>query len=106
MIHGEKQRVPTIGEIVIRGKWKVGMVEEIFPSRDGVARAVKDRVGKSHLEKAIQHLYPLGLFCDIGPSVDLNVQSEGFNPCRNAAEIARHKILDTFELAGEVPAVE
>ena len=52
--------MPTIGEKVIikgdkknRGKWKVGMVEEIFPSRDGAAREVKVRVGKSHLERVI-----------------------------------------------------
>ena len=59
-------------------------MEEIFPSRDGAVRAVKVRVGKSHLERAIQHLYPLKLFCDIRPSEELNIQAEEFKPRRDS----------------------
>ena len=55
-----------IGDVVIirseeknRGKWPLGIVEELFKGRDGVVRAVKLRAGKTFLERAIQHLYPL-----------------------------------------------
>ena len=44
-----------------RGKWKMGIVHEFITGRDGVVRVAKLRVGKSHLERAIQHLYPLEL---------------------------------------------
>ena len=74
MIDGGKQRAPPIGEIVfIKGDEKNGGIWKV-----GIVRAVNVRVGKSHLGRAIQHLYPLKLFYDIGHSVELNVQAEEF----------------------------
>ena len=42
----------------------MGIVDDLITGRDGVVRAVKLRSGKSHLKRAIQHLYPLELTCD------------------------------------------
>ena len=39
----------------------MGVVEELITGRDGVVRCAKLRAGKSHLERAIQHLYLLEL---------------------------------------------
>ena len=59
------------GDVVIikgdekdRNQWKLGIVEEPIPGKDGIVRAVRLRAGKNHLERAVQHLYPLELSCD------------------------------------------
>lgn len=77
------------------GKWKMGIVDELITDRDGVARGAKLWVGKSHLEQAIQHFYPLQLTCDRqtkGPGNKLNPDATEFTPqwetCR-AAQDAR-----------------
>ena len=44
-----------------RGKWKMGIMHDFITGRDGVVKAAKLRVGKSHVERAIQHLYHLEL---------------------------------------------
>lgn len=69
-----------------RGTWKVGVVEEMVPGRDGV---VKVRTSNNRLERAIQHLYPLELSCDLKekePNEDLNAEAAEFTPrARRAA---------------------
>ena len=40
---------------------KLGIVVKLFQGRDGVVRAVRLRAGKSYLERAVQHLFPLEL---------------------------------------------
>ena len=40
-----------------RNTWKLGLLEELIAGRDGVVRAVRLRAGKSHLERAVQHLF-------------------------------------------------
>ena len=42
----------------------MGIVDELITGRDGVARTAKLRAGKSHLQGAVQHLYPLEVSCD------------------------------------------
>ncbi|KAK3727323.1 hypothetical protein QZH41_006278 [Actinostola sp. cb2023] len=66
---------PVIGDVVIvksdeknRGRWKLGVVEQLITGRDGIVRGAKIRVGKRHLERAVQHLYPLELSCDRPPA--------------------------------------
>ena len=56
------------GDVVIiqsdeqsRGKWHLGVVDELYKGRDGVVRAVKLPAGKTYLERAVNHLYPLEL---------------------------------------------
>ena len=62
---------PVPGEVVLikgdsrnRGKWNIGIVETIMPSRDGVIRGVRLKTKNGYLERAVQHLYPLELRCD------------------------------------------
>ena len=63
MKHKSKQMNVKLGDVVLiqdavrnRGKWNIG--------RDGMVRAVRLRAGKSSLEGAVQHLFPIELSCD------------------------------------------
>ena len=91
---------PVPGEVVLikgdlrnRGKWNIGIVETIMPSRDGVIRGVRLKTKNGYLERAVQHLYPLELRCD-DESDDakakdnenennLNVHTKEFRPRRS-----------------------
>ena len=84
-----------------RGKWKIGIVDQLIAGRDGVVRAAKLRAGNSHLERALQQLYPLELKCDRETSragTGLNANAEEFNPAqrgqRRAAQEAKDRIAD------------
>ena len=48
-----------------RGKWSIGIVVKLIKGRDGVVRGARLRAGKSYLERAIQHLCPMELSCDV-----------------------------------------
>ena len=90
-----------------RGRWKIGIVNDLYYGKDKVVRAARLRAGKSYLERPIQHLYPLELTCDITPTSksndkkssdsELNANASEFKPKRNAAAIARLKMQDDFE---------
>ena len=74
------------GEVVIikgdekdRNQWKLGIVEEVLPGKDGVVRAVRLRAGRNQLERPIQHLYPLELSCDIGRNTKTELNPENFD---------------------------
>ena len=61
----------VIGDVVLikgddkhRGKWNIGIVEELYKGKDNVIRAVKLRSRKTYIERPIQSLYPLELSCD------------------------------------------
>ena len=45
-------------------QWKLGIVKDLITGQDGVVRGAKLQAGKSHMERALQHLYPLELTCD------------------------------------------
>ena len=67
----DKKCTLAIGDVVViqssernRNCWPLGTVEELIEGRDGVVRCAKLRAGRSHLERSIQHLYPLELSCD------------------------------------------
>ena len=112
MLHATKERVPEVGEVVIikgdeknRGKWRLGIVLELFPGKD-VVRAVKLRAGRSYLERAVQHLFPLELCCDVSQKREMNANVEEFRPRRDAAAIARCKMTDVIEVKGGEPEVE
>ena len=105
--HG-KPRPLKIGDVVVirsdeknRGKWPLGVVEQLFPGRDGVVRAVKLRAGKTFLERPIQHLYPLELSCDnlrcAAVPTQLNADAPVFRPRRDAAVAAQLRIRDTVQ---------
>ena len=46
-----------------RGFRKIGIAEQLIKRKDGIVKAVKLRVGKLSMERAIQHFYPLELSC-------------------------------------------
>lgn len=105
--HNGKQVVLQVGEVVLIksdqkdcGKWRIGIVEKLFPGRHRVVRAVKLRAGNSYLERPVQHLYPLELSCDIKttePEVALNVSAPEFTPKRTAPKVARNRIAEIAE---------
>ena len=103
--HKTKHFTLKQGDVVIikseernRNKWKLGIVEDLIAGRDGVVRVARLRAGKNHLERAVQHLYPLELSCDISKSkaatltLDPNVQE--FKPTREAAVAAKIRLQD------------
>eukprot|EP00794_Sanderia_malayensis_P001273 gene1273-biopygen494 len=99
VMHKVTQRELEIGDVVTikgdeknRGQWKIGIVEELIPGRDGIVRAVKLRAGKSHLERPIQFLYPLELHCDRAVQSDIKIR-----PKRKAALEAAANFQGTFE---------
>lgn len=97
--HPVKSSTITVGDVMLikedegnRGKWKMRIVDELITGRDGVVRDAKLRAGKSHLERAIQHLYPLELTCDRqteGPGNELNPDAAEFAPQRETRRAAR-----------------
>lgn len=104
--HSQKPCALDVGDVVIiqseernRGKWSLGVIEELYPGRDGIIRAAKLRAGKSYLERAVNHLYPLELSCDksrpyIPERKQLNPVAPEFRPVRNAAAAAKLRIRD------------
>lgn len=82
-----------------RVKWKLGVVDTLIESRDGVVRAVRLRSGKSFIERPIQHLYrkiiPLELACNVSTqreAIPLNAEAKEFRPSRRAAVSARRQM--------------
>jgi hypothetical protein len=76
-------------------------VEDLIAGRDGVVRVVKLRAGKSHLERAVQHLYPLELSCDVSKpkknTQDLDPNAQAFRLKRDAAAAATMQLQDIAE---------
>ena len=115
LIHNGKSNNIAIGDVMLikgdarnRAKWNYGIVTKLISGRDGVVRGVKLRAGKDHLERAVQHLYPMELRCDISdrPSIALNVHAPSFRPNREAATISKIRTKEHLELEDSVPIVE
>ena len=113
--HNKRESEVKTGEVVVikgdeknKAQWKIGIITEVYPGRDGKVRAVKLRAGKTYMERAFQHLYPLKLSCDIQPEKPsiLSGNAEEFHPRRNAAAIARIKINDAAAEESEEPLNE
>ena len=118
-----KENRPTsaAGDVVIikgeeqnRNLWRLGLVTEFFKRKDRILRAAKIRYGKSELERAVQHLYPMELLCDwkCNDYIETNevneddqVQESGRSK-RTAAAVAKNKIRDNIEDEQGVPTVE
>ena len=100
--HQGKLCTLAVGDVVIvkceeknRGRWPLRIVQELYPGRDGVVRAVKLRAGKNFLERPVQHVYPLELSCDTfvrAPVEELNVEAPVFRPRRLASLQAEERI--------------
>ena len=73
----------------------------MIPGRDGVMRVAKLRAGKNTLERAVQHLYPLELSCDVTRAAqkkqELKVTANEFRPKRDAAAAAEVRMQDIAE---------
>ena len=72
MAHKQAKFQPKRGDVVIvqsenknRGVWPLAIVEETYPGRNSVARAVRVKTPNGTLERAAQQLYPLELKCDV-----------------------------------------
>ena len=106
-----KDREPhiAVGEVLLirgdeknRGQWSIGVVERLIKGKDDVIRGARLKTNKSHVERAVQLLYPLELSCDIEEAVQeggletLNSKAPEFRPRRRAAEIARETVIETF----------
>ena len=105
MIKGEDKR---------RGKWKIGIVKELYRGKDQEIRSVQIKTAKGCLEWPIQLLYPLELHCneitsdgavprtrkipsngDIQNKPDeLNVNASEFRPKRTATIVGSMKMKD------------
>ena len=88
LIKGEKRN---------RGKWNIGIVEEMIKGLDGIVRVVKLRAGKSHLERPIQHLYPVELELERearkeSRDAKLDADAPEFRPRRNTAQESKDKL--------------
>ena len=62
-------------------------------------RVAKVPSKKSHLERAVQQLYPLELSCDVEPPTKalMNPEAPTFRPKRAAAVAARERIREVTE---------
>ena len=118
-----KENRPTsaIGDVVIikgeeqnRNLWRLGLVTELFKGKDRILRAAKIRYGKSELERAVQHLYPMELLCDwkYNDYIETNEVNEddqvqeSRRSKRTAATVAKIKIRDNIKDEQGVPTVE
>jgi hypothetical protein len=108
MIHARTKFCPKSGDVVIvlsdnknRGVWPLAVVEETFPGKDGVVRAVRLKTKNGVLERPVQYLYPMELSCDefSKKPMKLNAAAPKFEPrpSRAAGEAARIRIQEMAE---------
>ena len=107
--HKGKQANIKIGDVVIikgesknRGTWKLAVVEKLHTGKDNVIRAVGLRTAKNYLERPIQLLYPMELYCSTRSKSksNLNPNVEEFRPTRpkrTAAAVAKVRMQDIQE---------
>ena len=84
-----------------RGKWKIGIIENIFMGKDNTIRSIRLCTRKSVIERPIQLLCPMELPCNPKTTASnahddktLNVNAEEFWPKRSAAAVAKEIIRD------------
>ena len=106
--------------VIIKGKeqnrnlWRLGIVIELFKRKNVTVRAAKIRCGKSELERAVQHLYPLDLHCDweyidyikTNEVNDDSQEQKSGRSKRTAAAIEKMKIRGKVEGEQGLPAAE
>ena len=75
------------------------MVKRLIMGREGVVRAVKLKTGNGYFEKAVQHLFPLELSCDVQIAEQLNPEAPEYNSQpRRAANKAVGRIQEMIRL--------
>ena len=88
MAHKASKFRPKPGDIVLvrsdnknRGKWPIAIIEETYSGKDNVVRAVWLKTSNGTLERAVQHLYPMELHCDVEKKPQpLNPEAVDFDP--------------------------
>ena len=109
--HSNGENRLAVGDVVIvksaernRNCWPLGIIETLIVGRDQVVRGAKLRVGKNVIERAVQHLYPLELFCDKkvpANPVPLNPSAPTFRSRRDAAAAANLRLQDVADFEDE-----
>ena len=103
---GSQISFPNMGDVVIvkdtqknRNRWKLAIVTDLIKGKDGITRGAKLRSGKDNIERAIQHLCPLELSCDVQQTVPLDPTATEFQPRtrRDAAAAANLRIQEVVE---------
>ena len=71
MKNNQRHMEIAIGDVILmkgddkhRGKWNIGIVEELYEGKDNIIKAVKLRSKKMYIERSIQFLYSLELSCN------------------------------------------
>ena len=107
LAHKESKFQPKPGDAVLvrtdnknRGKWPLAIVQETYPGKDGIVRAVRLKTSHGTLERPVQHLYPMELTCDVTQAVQLNPEAPSFGPrprrdAAAAASLRVQQIADT-----------
>ena len=96
------------GDEKVRAKWKIDIVTKLITGKDKVVRGARLRAGKDHLERAVQHLYPMELNCDRKESTrnELSPKAKVFRPRRNAAIVSEQRTRDVLDYENSMPDVE
>ena len=83
LTHDEQSNVINVGDVMLikgeqrnRAKWKIGIVSRLISGNDGVVRGAVLKSGRDTLERAVQHLYPMELSCDVSCDLPKVTQSE------------------------------
>ena len=96
----------NVGDVVLikgeeknRGHWKIGFVNHLYSGKDNIIRVVQLRIGKKLIDRPIQQLYPLELYCEgMTPANkdekknELSPSATEFRPKRTAAEITKWRL--------------
>ena len=118
LVHNSKElKLKEEDVVIIRGDeknrthWKSGIAHQFLSGHEGITTVVKLRAGKSYLECAVQHLYPLDQQCNQKMTKETNenqldVNAKKFRPRRNAVAIAAVKVNDQIKKEHEVPNIE
>ena len=115
LTHDGKTNEISVGDVMLikgdqknRQKWKIGIVKQLITGRDGVVRGATLRAGRDTMERAVQHLYPMEMTCDMSqPTLStLNPTVETFEPRRAAAVTSEKRTKEMLENESGEPQVE
>ncbi|XP_054270806.1 uncharacterized protein LOC128991710 [Macrosteles quadrilineatus] len=109
----KKSREPIIGEVVLIGddntkriRWPLGLVQDVYPGRDGFSRVARLKTGNGILTRPLQRLFPLEITaCEKEclkenkplEEEDVIVQNEGFDFAKKKTRCGREvKVPERF----------
>jgi transposase InsO family protein len=80
-----------------RLRWKLGLVTKLNTAKDGFTRSVTVKTDHGEITRAVIHLYPLEINCNLEPQTS-NVEDEPHLPrtTRKAHVLARQRIKDIY----------